>query len=415
MYPTIYHAIYDLFGLDWQWAKLLNSFGFFVALAFVIASYIWASELKRKAKLGLFVPVKRTIMIGESPSWPDIITSALMGFVIGWKMVYLFLNGSELFSNGTNPQQEIFSSRGYWLLGIFFAIGFGAWRWWEYKRKQLVTPLEEEFLVFPHHLVGNLTFVSAIFGILGAKLFHLLENPLEFKEFFLRPSFNSFISGLTVYGGLIVGSAGVLFYAWRKKIKLWHLCDAAAPAMILGYGIGRIGCQVSGDGDWGIANTQPKPNWLSWLPDWIWAYDYPNNVNYDAAYQGHLGALNDTFVEPITNPTLPCFDGYCTHLSPAVFPTPFYETILTIIIFLILWGVRKRISVPGIIFGLYLIFNGVERFFIEKIRVNNKFDFLGITATQAEMIAVLFVMIGAAIIIIQTRIHRRREPISALN
>lgn len=403
MYPTLYHAFYDMFGLDWQWAKLLNSFGFFVALAFVIASYILGAELKRKARLRMFRPMEKTVEIGGKPNWPDILTSGLMGFIIGWKMIYLFLNGSELFSGGSNPQQEIFSSRGYWLLGIAMALAFGAWRWWDYKKQQLPEPVMQEAKIFPHHITGNITFVTAIFGIIGAKLFHLLENPAEFREFFAHPTFNSFISGLTVYGGLIVGSAGTLVYAWRKGIKLWPLCDAAAPAMILGYGIGRIGCQVSGDGDWGIANTAPKPGWLSWMPDWIWAYDYPNNVNYDASYAGHLGALNDTYVKPIIDPMMPCFDGYCTYLSPPVFPTPFYETVLATIIFLILWRLRKKIATQGIIFGLYLIFNGVERFFIEKIRVNNKFDFFGMTATQAELIAVLFIITGISIVFIRRK------------
>jgi len=74
MYPTIYHALLDLFGLDWPWAKLLNSFGFFVALAFLTASYILSLELKRKAKEGLFKAGKRTITEGGKPDWTDIIT-----------------------------------------------------------------------------------------------------------------------------------------------------------------------------------------------------------------------------------------------------------------------------------------------------------------------------------------------------
>lgn len=74
----------------------------------------------------------------------------------------------------------------------------------------------------------------------------------------------------------------------------------------------------------------------------MWAYDYPNNVNYDASYHGMLGPLNDTFVVPITDPNVPCFDGYCTHLVPAVYPTPFYETIMATLIFILLWSIRKE-------------------------------------------------------------------------
>lgn len=395
MYPTIYHALLDLFGLDWPWARLLNSFGFFVAIAFISGSYLLALELKRKAENGTFSPRKKQVVAGGPPDWWDIISSGLMGFVVGWKMIYLFTNSSE----GFNAQQQIFSLRGYWGLGVLLALALAGWRYYEYRRQQLPQPKVSEVDIYPHHLAGNLTFAAAIFGIAGAKLFHLLENPDELVEFFKAPSFNAFVSGLTIYGGLIVGSAGVLFYGYRQDIHPWHLADSGAPAMILSYGIGRIGCQVSGDGDWGIASTQPKPGWLSWMPDWLWSYDYPNNVNYDAGYPNHLGQLNDTFVVPITEPAVPCFDGYCTHLDPGVYPTPVYETTLAVLIFTGLWIYRKKFVVPGVMFGTYLILNGVERFFIEKIRVNNKFNLAGITMTQAELISVLFIIAGIAIII----------------
>lgn len=403
MYPTIYHALYDLLGVDWPWAKLLNSFGFFVALAFLTASYLLSLELKRKSTQGLFTPGKRKVVEGGKPDWTDIVTNGLLGFVIGWKFVFLFANSGKLFAAGSSPQAHIFSWEGYWLVGIVLAGAFGAWRWWDYKKKQLPQPVVKEYDVYPYHLTGNITFLAAVFGIAGAKLFHLFENPREFVQFFTNPSLESFLSGLTVYGGLILGSIGVLLYARAKKINGWHLADAAAPGMILAYGVGRIGCQVSGDGDWGIANTAPKPGWLSWAPDWVWAYDYPNNVNQVT------GPSNDTFGLPITDPNVPCFEGYCTYLSPSVFPTPFYETMMTIVIFLILWSLRKRIAIPGAIFSIYLIFNGLERFLIEKIRVNNKFDLLGMKVTQAEVIAVLFIITGVAML---TWLYQRKRKIS---
>ncbi len=380
MYPTLYHAFYDLLGVDWPWAKLLNSFGFFVALAFVVASFILGAELKRKAELGLFVAQKKKVTTGEGPQWIDIGVNALIGFVIGWKFVYLIANSGKLFADGGVPQQHIFSSEGYWLLGVLAGAGFGAWRWYEYKKQQLPKPIVSEMDVYPHHLNGNLTFMCAIFGLLGAKLFHLIENPAEFRAFLSGPTFQDFVGGLTIYGGLIVGAAGVMIYAWRKKINLWHLMDSSAPAMILGYGIGRIGCQVSGDGDWGIANTSPKPGWLSWMPDWLWTYDYPHNVNGEGVMM------------------FPCEAAYqpehCTHLVPSVFPTPVYETTMAVLIFLLLWRLRKRITTPGVIMSLFLVLNGTERFLIEKIRVNNKFDFFGISMTQAELISVLFIVTG---------------------
>ena len=141
--------------------------------------------------------------------------------------------------------------------------------------------------------------------------------------------------------------------------------DACAPTLLLAYGIGRIGCQVSGDGDWGIPNTAPKPDWLSFMPDWFWAYDYPNNV---------LGVALDT-----------------PH-----WPTPLYESIASIGLFLILFSFRRKIKVAGVMFSIYLILNGLERFFIEKIRENNELDFLGFHPTQAEIISTVLVLLGIA-------------------
>lgn len=391
MYPTLYHALLDLFGIDWPWTKLLNSFGFFVALAFVAASYTLSSELKRKEIQGLLKGEKRERITGKGPDWADILTNAFLGFIVGWKFIYLFANSSRLFQPGHSPQEHIFSGEGYWMLGILLGGALGSWKYYKYKQQQLPQPKKEivDFHIFEY--TGTITFLAAVFGIAGAKLFHLFENPDEFMAFFSAPDLQSFLSGLTVYGGLIVGAGAVLFWAYRKKIHLLHLTDAATPGMILAYGVGRIGCQVSGDGDWGIANVSPKPGWLSWLPDWFWAYDYPNNVN------GVLGPSADTFGMRITDPNIPCWDGYCTHLVPAVWPTPLYETIMALIIFGILWYLRKRIHVAGMITALYLIFNGIERFLIESIRVNNKFDLLGIQATQAQVIAVCFIVAGGVL------------------
>ena len=390
MYPTIYHAVLDLFGLDWPWLKMLNSFGFFVALAFVTASYLLTAELKRKAAQGLFKPQLLKVLTGQPPQITDIAVHGALGFLVGWKLIYVFMN-----AGGSSPQALLFSAKGNFILGVLLAVGFAAWRYWDQKRLQLPEIKETMESVYPHHYTGNITMMAALFGLLGAKLFHLLENPSEPIDFFTRPSFANFISGLTVYGGLIVGSMGVLVYAYRKGIALLPLCDAAAPGMILAYGIGRIGCQVSGDGDWGIANSSPKPDWLSWMPDWLWSYDYPNNVNYDVAEKYYLGPLNDTNLLPIEPGQGVIFEGYGTHLVPGVFPTPIYETLIAILIFLVLWSLRKRIQIPGVVFAMYLVMNGVERFFIEKIRVNNRFDLLGVQATQAEIIALLFILTGA--------------------
>lgn len=384
MYPTIYHFFYDMFGVEgpaWEWMKIINSFGFFVALAFIGAHYLLSQEVKRREELGQFKAQKKTIEVGHPPRISEMISSGLIGFILGYKFVYLFMNASDAFGSQARPQEFLLSLDGNWIAGILLAALFVWMRWREAKKEQLPKPEKREILVRPHEHIGNVTMVAAISGVLGAKLFHLLENPRQFIEFFTDPSLDSFLSGLTIYGGLIVGGTITYFYTKRLGFKMIHFLDAAAPGLIAAYGIGRIGCQVSGDGDWGIANLNPKPDWLSWLPDWAWAYNYPNNVN------GVGSIIADG----------PCFEGYCTELIPAVYPTPLYETTMALIIFGILWALRKRITFAGGIFALYLIFNGIERFLIESIRVNNKMDFLGMEVTQAQIISTLFFISGVGL------------------
>jgi len=160
---------------------------------------------------------------------------------------------------------------------------------------------------------------------------------------------------------------------------------------MLAYSTGRIGCQVSGDGDWGIVNNRPNP--LSWLPDWMWSYTYPNNV-----------ARMDQ-----DNPIPGCTDKFCFQLAEPHFPTPFYETVICFILFLVLWSVRKKLKIPGTLFALYLILNGVERFFIEKIRVNTKMHVLGFQFTQAELISSLLLISG---IVLWFYLRKRNAPVT---
>jgi prolipoprotein diacylglyceryltransferase len=110
----------------------------------------------------------------------------------------------------------------------------------------------------------------------------------------------------------------------------------------------------------------------------MWAFDYPHNVLREGV-----------MIEG-------CQNLYCTRLAEPVYPTPFYETVMSLVIFAILWLLRKPIRIPGMLFFVYMILNGIERFFIEKIRVNPDINILGMKATQAEYIAVLFFLIGIA-------------------
>lgn len=366
MYPNLYYAFKDLLGVEIPGLRFVNSFGFFVALAFLAAAWVLTMELKRKSQQGLLQFEETRITIGKPASAGELITNFILGFLLGYKIIGAFVLGPA------DPQEFIFSSQGSWPAGMLTGLLFAGLKWWEKNKQKLAKPEDRTIRVWPQDRVGDIVVFAAIFGFAGAKIFHNFEN---WTEFVADPigSLLSF-SGLTFYGGLICAAIAIGWYARKHKIGLRHLCDAAAPALMLSYAIGRIGCHVSGDGDWGIVNDKPNP--FSWLPNWIWSYQYPHNV------------INAGV--PITG----CEGNYCNQLPLPVYPTAFYETLMCLALFALLWFFRKKIHVPGRIFALYLVVNGIERFFIEKIRVNTKYDIFGFHPTQAELISSAMVIGG---------------------
>lgn len=212
-----------------------------------------------------------------------------------------------------------------------------------------------------YELLTGLTLVMVFAGLIGARVFHLLEY---WDQFIRDPSGMIFTrSGFTIFGGLVFGLLAGAAYARRYRIPLPELGDAIAPALMMGYAIGRIGCQLSGDGDWGIAaDAALKP---SWIPMWLWAQTYENNI---------AGVL----IEP-----------------PGVYPTPIYETVMALAAFAVLWRMRKHPWRAGWLFCLFLLLSGVERLLVEQIRVNASFELLGLQLTQAEIIAAAMVLLGA--------------------
>jgi phosphatidylglycerol:prolipoprotein diacylglycerol transferase len=386
MYPNLYYAFKDIFGVEWSWLKLVNSFGFFVAVAFIICAWVLTLELRRKQQQGLFVHTEETITLGAPAGIGELLLNFVIGFVFGYKIFGAFTIADAL----VDPQSFILSGRGNLPVGILVGLIFAGLKWWEKNKQKLAKPEKRTIRIWPQDRVGDIVILAALFGFLGAKIFHNLEN---WNDFVKSPweSLVSF-SGLTYYGGLICAGIAILVYARKQKIRIVHLLDAMATTMMLAYALGRVGCQVSGDGDWGIVNVKPKP--FSWLPDWMWAYQYPHNVVNEGV------------------PIKDCVGQYCNELVPPVYPTPFYEIVICLVLFFILWSLRKRIKVPGQLFGLYLIFNGVERFFIEKIRVNTKYDFLPFHPTQAEIISFLLVITGVVFLVKAEKWFGRNETIA---
>lgn len=373
MYPNLYYVFKDLFGIELSGLKLVNSFGFFVALSFIGAAVILTKELKRKQQQGLFVPTEETIEIGAPAGFQELILNFILGFIFGYKILGAFLVSDAL----NDPQSFILSARGNIAAGVGLGLFFAGLKWWEKNREKLATPEKRTIRIWPHDRVGDMVIYAAVFGFLGAKIFHNLENWGDF----VKDPMGSLVSfsGLTFYGGLICAGIAIILYARKRKIGIIYLCDAFAPAMMFAYALGRVGCLVSGDGDWGIVNLKPKP--FSWLPDWMWAYRYPHNV------------INEGV--PIPG----CAGPYCSQLAAPVYPTALYEFIVCMLLFLVLWSIRKKIRVAGQIFGLYLVFNGVERFCVETIRVNTRYEFLPFHPTQAEIISLLLVIAGTILLV----------------
>lgn len=371
MYASLGDLVKDLFGINISFLYIFQMFGIMMAASFLVAAWLLAQELKRKEKQKLLFPVIRKTLVGAPATTTELILSGAGGFILGFKVIGIFL---DLTAFIYDPQHFIFSWQGSWLGGIAVGALFAYLRYAEKQKVKLPEPKWETVTLYPHQLVGDLTIYVAIFGLIGAKLFDNLEH----IDSFLQDPIGSLLSfsGLTFYGGLIFGATAGIIYCIRNKFSVTHMLDAVAPALIMAYAIGRIGCQVAGDGDWGIENTNPKPGWLSFMPDWFWAYTYPHNVNGE-------GVL------------IPgCVGKHCAELPVPVFPTPLYETIMCFIIFLFLWSIRKRLKIPGVLFSAYLILNGIERFLIEQIRVNSRYYLLGISATQAEIIALVMIVTG---------------------
>ena len=215
------------------------------------------------------------------------------------------------------------------LFGVVFALGFLACGLVVAKRlRELGKPVDWAY---------EIVFAALLGGVIGARAYFVIQNYSTVKHNLLGSIFSG--SGLVWYGGALGGAIAVLTWMrWRDAFQL-RIFDMCVTALALGYGIGRIGCQVSGDGDYGIRSSLP------------WAMGYPHG----------------------TVPTPP---------GVRVQPTPIYETVSMCLLAYVLWHFRDRFR-PGVICALYMVFSGLERFLVEFIRRNHEV-WIGLTAPQIE-------------------------------
>jgi phosphatidylglycerol:prolipoprotein diacylglycerol transferase len=167
--------------------------------------------------------------------------------------------------------------------------------------------------------------VAALLGIVGAKLWHVIDTPAEFRDYGWRVLWDS--AGFAWFGGLVLGISALLFQGWWSKVGMLRTLDLAAPAAAIGYGIGRIGCFLSGDGCYGIATKLP------------WGMAFPHGI------------------EPVFVP---------------VHPTPLYELAAGLLIGGWLWYRGGKPHGIGAIVGEYLALSGIARFLVEFLRRNPK-------------------------------------------
>ncbi|HSI80439.1 MAG TPA: prolipoprotein diacylglyceryl transferase [Solirubrobacterales bacterium] len=221
--------------------------------------------------------------------------------------------------------------------GIMFALAFIA--------SGLVAGKRLQELGKPTDWAYEMIFAALIGGVVGARLDFILQNWDAVSD---DPVGNIFSgTGLVWFGGLVGGAIGVVIWARFRGMLDLGLMDLAAPALAIGYAVGRIGCQVSGDGDYGIAWDGP------------WAMAYPDG----------------------TVPT-----------DVPVHPTPIYETLAMGLAAYALWRLRLSFR-PGLLFALYLVLAGAERFLVEFIRRN---DEVAIGLTLAQLLSLGMVIAGAA-------------------
>jgi phosphatidylglycerol:prolipoprotein diacylglycerol transferase len=221
--------------------------------------------------------------------------------------------------------------------GLCFAAGFLA------AAAVLARHLKE--LGKPTDWAYEIIFAGLVGGVIGSRLDYVIQNWDEVSDDVLGNVFSG--SGLVWFGGLVGGAIGVLLWAWRRGFLSLQLLDVTAVPLALGYAIGRVGCQLSGDGDYGIASDLP------------WAMAYPE------------GTVSTT---------------------EEVHPTPIYESLALGLVALALWRLRGRLA-PGVVFALYLVAGGVERLLVEFIRRN---DDAALGLTLAQLFSVGLIAAGAA-------------------
>ncbi|HEY6901684.1 MAG TPA: diacylglyceryl transferase, partial [Puia sp.] len=173
MYPNLYFALKDLFGITFKPFYFVNSFGFFVALSFIAAAVTLTRELLRKEREGLLQYRERMVWVGKPATPTELAMNFGLGFLVGFKLIGLF---TSLDPQNGNIQDFIRSADGNLPAGIILGLILAGWKWYEKNKQKLPQPQEKKIRIWPHDRVGDLTILAFIFGFVGAKIFNSLET-----------------------------------------------------------------------------------------------------------------------------------------------------------------------------------------------------------------------------------------------
>lgn len=219
---------------------------------------------------------------------------------------------------------------------------------------------------FSPELASAVVVWGAIAGIVGSRVLDVFDNWPAYRADPFSIVFSG--SGFVWYGGLIAGIGSTWIVARYHKVAFLTLADMCAPALVLGQAFGRIGCQLSGDGDWGMPSTLP------------WAMAYPKAI---VGWNPRTVLMLDSHGNLVS--------GFSAGVR--VHPTPVYEAILYTAIFLVLWSLRKRAGAKGRILYLYLMLAGAARFAVEFVRINPRV-IAGLS--EAQLISLTMIVAGTA-------------------
>lgn len=217
---------------------------------------------------------------------------------------------------------------------------------------------------FGADFANQVTILAVVLGLAGSRILSLIENWGDFLKDPLGMAFSA--GGLTWYGGFILATIVIAWVIKKKKLRFLSVADAIAPALILGYGIGRIACHVSGDGDYGLPTKLP------------WGVNYAKGVAPPSIAFRYLPQIEAKYPGGIVPSNTLCQ------------PTPLYEFLACLGIFFILWHLRKKLKPTGTLFMLYLVLAGAERFIVEFIRLNPRLLF-GLSEAQLWSIPMMII------------------------